>query len=304
MKPKLSICCITYNHENYISETLDGFLEQKTNFDIEIIVCDDASTDNTGNIIQGYIERNPNSLKYFRHAKNIGVLPNLIYALKACTGKYIALCEGDDYWCDKNKLQTQVDFLESNPDYVGCFHNTEERYEEDELKASFLYCDFSVARDISFNDLCYKNHIATCSVVFKNGLLGSFPPWYETLQMGDWTLHLLNAQFGNFWYIPKVMAVHRLHSKSVWMLQDLNINVKHVKNAYDVMIKHFHFNSKFQQNLIEGKTAFVAVYEKPEPQKVNTPEYSSKVTFKKIIKNLLPYFLVSMYQKKKISFKK
>ena len=123
----VSICCITYNHENFIRDAIEGFLMQQTNFDYEIIIANDCSPDNTDSFVKKYINNHPKGklIKYFRHDKNIGVMPNFIFALKQCTGKYIALCEGDDYWTDPYKLQKQVDFLEANLDYTICFHLVE-----------------------------------------------------------------------------------------------------------------------------------------------------------------------------------
>ena len=123
-KPLVSICCLTYNHENYIRECLDGFLKQNTTFTYEILIHDDASTDGTADIIHEYWEKYPNIIKpifqtenQYSQGKNCS---NNNY--NRVSGKYVALCEGDDYWIDPNKLQKQVDFLEANPDFSACFH--------------------------------------------------------------------------------------------------------------------------------------------------------------------------------------
>ena len=112
----VSICCITYNQEKFIRQALDGFLMQKTNFKYEIIIHDDASTDNTANIILEYEKKYPDIIKPIYQTENQyskGKKPTLI-TYKAAQGKYIALCEGDDYWIDENKLQLQVDYMEKN----------------------------------------------------------------------------------------------------------------------------------------------------------------------------------------------
>ena len=124
--PLVSIRCITYNHEPYIAQTLDGFLMQKTNFPFEIIVHDDASTDKTADIIRIYEKKYPQIVKPIyeienQYSKRDGSLSRIVDA--AVRGKYIALCEGDDFWIDENKLQKQVDFLEVNDDYGLCYTN-------------------------------------------------------------------------------------------------------------------------------------------------------------------------------------
>lgn len=115
--PMVTICMITYNHESYIRYAIDGVLMQKTSFQIELIIGEDCSTDNTRKIIRDY-ENKCNGIMFVDyHKANHGMIDNLISAIKSARGKYIALCEGDDYWTDPLKLQKQVDFLEANPEY-------------------------------------------------------------------------------------------------------------------------------------------------------------------------------------------
>lgn len=114
-----SICMITYNHEKFIGEAIVGVLMQKTNFEYELIIANDCSPDKTDEIVNEYINTHPkgNRIRYFSHKQNLGMIPNFVFAMQQCQGKYIALCEGDDYWIDPYKLQKQVDFLEANADY-------------------------------------------------------------------------------------------------------------------------------------------------------------------------------------------
>ncbi|MDF1549683.1 MAG: glycosyltransferase, partial [Bacteroidales bacterium] len=119
---KLSVCMITYNHEKYIGQAIEGVLMQKTNFDIELLIGEDFSNDNTRNICMGYKNKYPDKIKLLLREKNIGMMRNFIQTLNTCKGKYIALCDGDDYWTDPLKLQKQVDFLEANPEYALCYH--------------------------------------------------------------------------------------------------------------------------------------------------------------------------------------
>ena len=119
----VSVIVLTYNHGPYIRQALDSILEQKTTFSYEILVGDDASTDATGEIVRQYGEKYPNRVRAFIREKNLGATRNLYELFLQARGKYIASCEGDDYWCDPNKLQRQVDFLESHPDHSGCTHD-------------------------------------------------------------------------------------------------------------------------------------------------------------------------------------
>lgn len=120
--PVVSVIMLVYNQENTFARALESVLSQKCAFSYEILIGDDCSTDKTREIIKGYLEKHPN-IRYFEREENLGVTRNAYELLKAAEGKYIASCEGDDFWTDENKLQKQVDFLEAHPEYVGCSHD-------------------------------------------------------------------------------------------------------------------------------------------------------------------------------------
>ena len=119
---KVSVFMITYNHEKYIAEALDSILMQKTDFDFDIVIGEDCSTDATRRIVLEYSRKYPDKIKLLLHNVNVGFISNMMYVLEACTGKYVAMCEGDDYWTDPFKLQKQVDFLEANNEYMLATH--------------------------------------------------------------------------------------------------------------------------------------------------------------------------------------
>jgi glycosyltransferase involved in cell wall biosynthesis len=275
-KPLVSVCLITYNHARFINEAIDSVLMQKLSFPWELIIADDFSTDGTREIVRDYKTRYPDNIKLILQERNVGPARNWLDLMAAPDGKYIAYFEGDDYWTDSKKLQQQVEFLEAHPEFVGCFHNAEERYIDDELKASFLYCNYSEARIVSFADLSYCNLIPTCSALFRSNLFGEIPDWFLGLKMGDWPLHLLNAQFGDFWYMPVIMCVHRLHKNSLWMLQDAKLNRQFTIDAYDVMIREYTEKPNLQKQLIIAKEAFI----------VSAAREDSKPGFKQRLKGL------------------
>jgi len=170
-EPLVSIRCITYNHEPYIAQALDGFLMQKTTFSFEVIVHDDASTDKTADIIREYEKKFPKIIKPIyetenQWSKHDGSLRRIMDS--ACYGKYIAYCEGDDYWIDENKLQMQVEFLEKNKDFVLCCHNANIY---DENKHEFIESDNGTTKIPSVSDIYVLakegNYIFTQSVVIE-----------------------------------------------------------------------------------------------------------------------------------------
>lgn len=277
-KLKVSIVMITYGHERYILDAINGVLNQKVDFEIELIISNDCSPDATDKIIKDFIKESPKGhlIKYHCQNTNIGVLPNFVYALKMAEGEYVALCEGDDYWCDINKLNLQVKFLDDNKKYVGCFHNTEERYEDSSELASFLMNNFPKAKEISFKDLTDANVMATCSVVFRKFNFDNLPEWFQRQRMGDWSLHLLNARNGSFYFLPKVLAVHRLHHGSTWMLQDHKKNLQYVMDTYSSMITSDSFSLVQKKMLIQSRKKFKKLHYVVIP-------------FKRFIKSLIKY---------------
>lgn len=141
MEPLLSIVTITYNHEPYIQKCIEGVLMQQVNFPIEFIIAEDCSTDGTLAICKEYAEKYPDLIQLITSDNNVGAIANERRAMKAAKGKYIAFCEGDDYWTDSLKLQKQVDFMESNPEYSVCFHRfiKNDIYSKQEIKDTCGY---------------------------------------------------------------------------------------------------------------------------------------------------------------------
>lgn len=164
----VSICSLAYNHEKYIRQTLEGFVTQKTDFRFEVLVHDDASTDHTADIIREYADKYPDIIKPIyqtenQYSKNAEIITDIIFPLTK--GKYIAFCECDDYWCDENKLQKQIDFLESHPDYSGAVHNVMFVDENDAfIELQFPECE---EHDITTLD-SYLNFPQTSSYVMRN----------------------------------------------------------------------------------------------------------------------------------------
>lgn len=215
---KVSVSITTYNHDKYIAQALDGVLMQKVNFPYEIVIGEDGSLDNTKKILIDYKNKYPDKIHVLFQEKNIGMMRNFEQTLKTCRGEYVALLEGDDWWVSPHKLQMQVDFLESHPDFSICFHpvmvHKEGTIEDNDYKFP------EKAKDVSFfEDLLYINYIPTCSVMFRNKIK-DLPDWMHKLKMGDWPLFLLNAQHGKIKYINNVMAAYRVHSNGVWSSRD------------------------------------------------------------------------------------
>lgn len=212
----ISICMITYNHENFLRSSIDGVLLQKTKFPFEIIIGDDCSTDGTRLIIDEYVKEYPDIIKKVYQDKNVGANKNFISIWHLCRQKYIALCEGDDYWTDPYKLQKQVDFLEQNPDYVICFTDvmfSDERSNVEKVNKR------SDREDFDIYDLIEKNYVSTLTTVYRNVGV-KLKEDFCKLKVGDWPMHILHAQSGKVKRLPIVTGVYRIHHNNSWEGQD------------------------------------------------------------------------------------
>ncbi|MDH7480533.1 MAG: glycosyltransferase [Armatimonadota bacterium] len=209
---RLSVLMITYNHAKYIRKAIDSVLSQETNFDFEIVVGDDCSTDGTREIINEYIQRYPNKMVAPCAERNIGANRNFTRSLVICRGQYIALLDGDDYWTSPRKLQTQVDYLDSHPEYIMCFHDVENIFED--CTGSPVYIQNERPETMDIEDILKDNFIPTSSVVFRNGFIRQFPDWYCDLPFGDWPFFIILSQFGKIGYINQTMGAYRRRTEA------------------------------------------------------------------------------------------
>jgi len=216
---KVSVCVPTFQHEAYIAQTLDGALAQQTDFAYEIVIGDDGSTDRAPEIIQSYATKYPDKIRAYLHPENLGPQEprefagrnNVLHLLKACRGEYVALCEGDDYWTDPQKLQKQVDFLDAHPDLAICHHNLRVTYEDGSPEHLFNSADQKAISTID-DLLADRWFIATASLLYRNYFLTEdFAPWHAQAAAGDWALVLQLAARGDIGYLPDVMGVYRKH---------------------------------------------------------------------------------------------
>jgi glycosyltransferase involved in cell wall biosynthesis len=212
----VNICMLAYNHEDYIIESIESILNQITDFSLLLIIGEDKSTDRTREICMEYADRFPDKIKLITSVSNVGMMQNFVRTYKACEGKYIAFCEGDDYWTDPYKLQKQVDFLEANPEYSGCFHNVKIKMDSYKGEHREWVLHNSLPKD-TFNteDVLGPWFIASPSVVFVNYTDFVLPDWFFNCVYGDLPYILLLTLRGNFKYIDEVMAVYRKHDKGL-----------------------------------------------------------------------------------------
>lgn len=247
---EVSVICITYNHRKYIRKALDGIVMQKTSFDYEVIIHDDASTDGTAEIVQEYAEKydfiKPILQKENQYSNGVSFGPKYIHPLMQ--GRYTAFCEGDDYWTDPYKLQTMYDYMSTHEECSMCCHayenieaNTEKVIEE----IHTLQSDGSITVQKAIK---YDNPTQLASQMFRRECIIDKPSIYLNRGVGDYTVLLYAATLGEIHYIDKVMACHRIAADGSWtnrVYKNRNLRVKHDEN----MISFLTDFDKYYKNL-------------------------------------------------------
>ncbi len=257
--PKLSICCITYNHAKFIRQALDGFVMQKTNFPFEVLIHDDASTDGTADIIREYEAKYPDIIKPIYQTENQwskGVPISRTFNWPRIQGEYVALCEGDDYWTDPLKLQKQVDFLDAHPDFMGCFHPAKQIWEDMPEKSTVIptpYLRFH-RKEFTARDVLYRWFIPTASLVFRSGhgikesLINDYP---SGILSGDRFTHVVIAKHGKIGMLDETMCVYRIHQGGISTAG--NSQSTHLRHGRTLLREYFIFD-----RLLEYKYSKVA----------------------------------------------
>lgn len=232
---KVTVVCITYNHEKYIAEALDSFIRQKTNFKYQVYVGDDCSSDKTPEIILEYADKYPDIIVPFIREQNLGAERNLIDLCNHASSIYIAFCEGDDYWIDNNKLQKQYDYMEAHPELRACFHNTLILADEDWYFNDYYKPDKNGLRTIPGSIPNYKKRefidapfyilwgpAHTSSMFFRWNYNIKIPEEFYDQGAGDHSIMMMQMGDGKIGYIDNIMSVYRRSEAGVTMSNDAN----------------------------------------------------------------------------------
>ena len=221
----ISACIITYNHEKYIRQCLEGAVSQEVSFPYEIVVGVDKSDDNTKIICEEFKEKYPHLIKLVSHEVRLGMKGNSMDSIERCRGKYIAICEGDDCWTHPLKLQKQVSFLESNPDCSMCYHPTTIVYTDNSKMnkitgptGKFQQSSYKFSMD---EVICGRLGIWTAAIVFRSNVLAELPSWVDNITFGDVALKLFCATKGKIGYLgPDSMSIYNRNVENAWSFHE------------------------------------------------------------------------------------
>jgi len=252
--PLVSICTITYNHEKYIAEALDSFLMQETNFPFEILIDDDCSPDGTAEVIKKYMEKFPNIIRATLREKNIGMIENSRENRRRAKGEYIAFCEGDDYWIDKQKLQYQIEKMKKHSNCEMSFHpaislkqdTMMERMERRHAKHDKVFN----LKEIIKGD---GGFCPSPSIIVKREAIDRLPKFYGNAPAGDYILQIFGSMKAGALYIDKAMSVYRVHSGGLYTATENNFLLR--KNFLVGMMEQLNeidkfFNFQYQKEIM------------------------------------------------------
>lgn len=244
--PAISVCIQTYQHANFIKDCLDSVISQQTNFPVEIIVGEDDSTDGTREICTEYAEKYPDIIRLFLRSEKDKVYINgkktgrfnFISNLQEARGKYIALVDGDDYWCDNHKLQKQFQYMEAHPGISLSFHHVYRAWIKEKPfmpKRPRLPAEETI---LSIKDLVKWNIISSASCMFLRSNIDDIPPWFWEVPFLDYPLHIHSAQKGKIGFINETMSVYRLHPGGMWTSGSMMTHLKNYWQLYTILADH------------------------------------------------------------------
>lgn len=265
--PIVTISCNTYNHEKYIRDALEGFVNQITDFKYEVIVHDDASTDGTADIIREYEKKYPDIIKPIYQSENQysqGKQFFLNFVLPKVQGKYLAVCEGDDYWIDNNKLQKQFDYMETHPDCSLVAHKSLVYHVDENIFTDFTSYDFSKPENCELTaQQIIENHLyfTTASMFFKTDYYANNYEFLKGIRNLDYVKKILLATEGTVHVIPEIMSVYRKGVDGSWtkrVRQNKAALAQHIEGKIKILNKineyrNYKYNDEMQKNIMQLK---------------------------------------------------
>ncbi len=275
---------VTYNHENYIAEAIESVLMQQTNFKYRLVIGEDYSTDKTREICIQYKKKNPDKIHLILNKKNLGATQNSYNIHYACTAKYQAMLEGDDYWTDPFKLQKQVDFLEGNNEFSVCFHIAEY---VNTLENKISYFPEKLQKnELTIEDvLQFPSNgwfLMTSTILYRKSAIQDLPGWFLEFRNGDCLTVMLASLRGKIYFLREDMSIYRLHTGGI-MQSNMFSNINVTKSLYLLFLKFNKYsNYKFQKLIFKQLLIFlyeILLHYKNEKKWINYLIYTIRFNY-------------------------
>lgn len=304
MTPEVSIICIAYNHEEYIEKTLQSFIMQRTNFDYEILVHDDASTDNTAKIIRKYEKQYPNIIKPIyqtvnQYSQGIEIVYEFMY--KRAKGNFLASSEGDDYWTDPLKLQKQYDFMKDHPEVSACIHADKLINEKGDRILGYRKL-YKRNKFMSVKETVFKQKtVPTNSIFMRNYFTSDYviPDWYFNADVTDFPLCLYLSTKGKIYYMNEVMSAYRVAAQNSWTRRTMSDSEKRRRHVDSMitLLKSFDeytgyaYSPSIEKQISRNKLGYLMA---DEYQRMNDPKHFFEQLKTKGLKGRLKYSIYSL----------
>ncbi|MDR0824347.1 MAG: glycosyltransferase [Prevotella sp.] len=285
---KVNVILITYNHADYIRQALESILIQETPYNVEIIVADDCSTDNTVEIIKEYEATTQFTFRYLPKTKNIGYIRNYRQAFAACTSDYIAIMEGDDYWVKPTHLQNHIHFMEKLPEASMSYNRHIRLFEDQHREEIFDWTDSKDYQLVTTEQLALGNRIGNLSCcVFRGNLVRQLDPKLFDMEIADWMLGMYMGQFGALAYLKDVTSAYRIHDNGQWSKMSEKSQCERIIELINQYDKYFDY--KYTEAFTRHK------------RRLEILLYGDK-SFRGRLKSITPEFIRKIYRKLLINY--
>ena len=306
---KVSVCMLTYNHEKFIAQAIDSVLMQKVKFDYELVIGDDCSTDRTRDILIQYKKQNPDCINLYLWEKNLGAIHNFLQILSVCKGEYIAILEGDDYWTSSEKLQKQVDFMDTHSECSICFHKVIGFYDNNPQKEEYFIPPKKIKQFLTLEDLLKENFIPTLSIMYREINIPIVPENLTRSWLFDWPFNIIIAKTGKIGYLNEVLGKYRRHENSLCSktgvipcylgIVDMLIFINHYfDNKYDCIIKSTISKQYYDLSIIYLNEHDICTAKKYFIKSLNTKIFNTQISKISIIWLFIRIYVIYLFQER------
>ncbi len=245
-RPRVSVIMLAYNNARFIRQGIRAICRQKAPFAFQLIVSDDCSTDGTLDIVREMMARYPGRITLMQQERNGGIPHNFLAAMHAARGEFVAMCDGDDYWCSRRKLARMVAAMDADPQAAVCFHRVVNAYMG---TGTWSLSNGGQGALTTIDDLCRGNYITNCSSLWRREYCPEPPQWMADLLLCDYAMHLINACHGHIIYIRRPMAVYRKHRQALWSGADERRRLDNAIAVRERALEHLDLPSPARTNL-------------------------------------------------------